>query len=151
VKDVHGRVFRTAKLLQIAGCTRRQLETAENHGLVAPAVKGHARGQYSNRYSFTTMLAIAFGRKVKAAGFDRRAVSSATVWVAAQDPARLLRAFQAGKTVLLPYAEAPPVLIEAALPPDTRRELRLLLSQLDLARCFRQVEAKAKALAKGGR
>jgi hypothetical protein len=137
----------TDQLCQLAGVSRRCLQSLIEAGAVVPTEKG-AKGQGNSR-GFTLMeaLGVATAADWIRAGTDRSWANAACAWVSRQNPGKLLVDLMGGKTLLSLRPDGEGVLVFPYLPPHATREQRLMLASLNLARTYRRVFDRPHAAA----
>src|SRR5262249_55020910 len=137
----------TAELCELAGVTPRTLQSLLEAGAVVPADTGAKGRGNTRRFDLMQAVAVAHAADFIRAGCDRSWANAACAWVSRQNPGRLLVDLKAGKTLLSLRPDGEGVLVEPSLPPTATREQRLMLANLNLARCYKRVFDRAHARA----
>jgi hypothetical protein len=105
--------------------------------------KGRRGRGHADRFTLRQAVAVAYGLQYLGACFDLATANRACEWVARQHLGKLAFEFARGRTVLLVGRDGRADLIEPAVPAQANRALRLLLSQLDLRKCYERTLGKA--------
>jgi hypothetical protein len=140
----------TDQLCELAGVSRRTLQSLIEAGAVVPTEKG-AKG-HGNSRGFTLMeaLGVATAADWIRAGCDRSWCNAACAWVSRQNPGKLLVELAGGRTLLSLRPDGEGVLVAPSLGPHATREQRVMLANLNLAATYRKVFNRAHAAASAG-
>ena len=139
----HLPAFTTQDVCEIADISPRGLQLMLLAKAVVPVASGGpGRGRH-RRFSVQQTVAVAYGASFLAANCVHSWAYAATSWVAAQHPGALIVEFAQGKTLLALLPHGKSRLVEPYLEPQAGHDKHLLLSQLDLSKCYWRVLKKA--------
>jgi hypothetical protein len=117
-------------------------------GTVSPAEPG-GRGRGRHRgFRPAQLLALAYDRDCRAAGWSPQSSRDGARFVANRTPGELLREFADGRTHVFPCPDAGECrLFEPAIRTDASRAMRIFLASFDLEKCCRRVVRRLEELA----